>query len=235
MVKIVSGRRCALHMVVVSAPDTPRFGVFHSPSELYYYRDARVTQVAVVSETEQHVWDVDVGSGRTSDDFCATWNQMLIELMDVLDRYDVLVGYYMVRDMHVFTAELYRRKLTSHAATFYNKPYECVMYSVVLPNGIGSSRGQKCIDLKSTYPTLLDVYASLYPSAARHCSTEPTNVLDRCKMIFDCAVKINGLKHEPVFNATLVTWGRRHTRSLWQSVVNVVGPAVRRLRSGVEM
>ena len=170
-------------------PQTPGFGVWYHPSDTRHYDSSRVIQVAVVSETESFMWyikpeDFQIENsefhGITQDIALSgvSWDTMIAELMDILGRYDVIVGHNILFDLHVIAAELYRREQSVIATQLLNIPYECTMC-------LGK------LYMKSTrFPKLVDLYEHIYKKKIQ----QTHDAIEDCKTTFDCYI---GMKHLP--------------------------------------
>lgn len=178
-------------------PRTPRFGAWYNPSETRYYDDARVIQVAVVSETESHTWFIQPeGFKVENSEFHGithemamsgvSWDTMIVELLEVLGRYEVIVGHNVLFDINVLAAEMYRREQLAIAGEFLSIPYECTMYMGKLH--MHSRR----------FPKLIVLYEYLFGEKME----QKHDALEDCQATYDCYVRMNDWNLERKFKHT---------------------------------
>ena len=190
-------------------PKTPRFGAWYSPSETHYYTSSRVIQVAVVSSTESHVWLIrpENFSIKNSEFHGITqemalggvsWNTMITELMDILKRYDVIVGHNILFDINVLAAELYKRDQLALASELLAIPYECTMF-----NG-------KMYMNTYRYPKLTVLYEYLFQEQIN----QKHDALEDCCITYDCYIRMKNLDR-----ARKYTFKKNRTE--WKELVTI--------------
>jgi DNA polymerase III subunit alpha len=177
-------------------PLTPKFGSWYPPSETRYYDTSRVIQIAVVSSTESHIWNIKPENfiienaefhGITQDMAMkgVQWRQMISELLEILSRYDVIVGHNVIFDINVIASELYRRGQIIDASRFLSIPYECTMHM-----GKFYMRSHR-------FPKLIALYEHLFHEKM----VQTHNALEDCNATFDCYTAMKGYALSKKFNS----------------------------------
>ncbi len=153
------------------------------------YDSARVVQVGVVSNTEQHVWYVipegfEIGAEAARIHGITTemvhtrgvpFAQMASELLAIVSRYEYIVGHNVRFDVQVLAAEFYRRGMVEEMSVFMRVPARCSMQVARTRFGM--------------YKKLSVLYTELTGNqiVQRH------DALEDCQLAFDCWSRLHRL------------------------------------------